>query len=285
MSDDTQEPVAASEETVEFSESHFGEPGETQELEEAKPEVPAEDAQKPESPAEPETPEGDKEPEETPEASDEPAEEQPVEEKSETELKGMTRAERKEYFESLKQDLQPQVERAIDENYQAQPLDELKDHFLNEGYDEFQATMLAKDTYREQQAQLDKATTEIVQLNANLQVDSFEAQAKYDWMNKKSDSYDKDLHQLAADLFAENAVIDPKTGQIIDAKMTPTRAAQIIDKARNSGIAKAQLKAQKAAEQQMAAAAPPTSSVPSSSTQSAEDVQAARLEQAIDNAR
>lgn len=282
MSDnDTQEPVAAEEATVEFSDlTRFDEPGDTP-AENAEPETePTAESDKDtvEEPTE-EVPADDKEQEES-----EPAEPEKPEEKTESELKGMTRAERRDYFESQRQQSQKEVDQAIDANYQPQPLEQLKEHYLNEGYDDFQATMLAKDTYRDQLAEIDKAKTEIIELNANLRTDSLEAQSKYDWMNPKTDSYDRDLHNMAAELFAQGMQVDPRTGQIIEARMTPMQAAEIIDKARNSGITKAQLKARKAAEAEMAAVAPPSSSAPPASV-SDEDKQATRLEQALNNAR
>jgi hypothetical protein len=278
--DDNQEPVAATDETIEFSSDPFADETDTP-VEEAKPDTaePA-DADTPEPPAETEEPaeDGDVKPEEPTDEA------QPEEEKSEADLKQMTRAERKEYFEAQKQEQQRSVDQVIDATYQPQPVNELQQYYMEQGHTEGEALILARQDVADQKAQIAEAKSEIVELNANLRVDSLEAQQKFDWMNpEKTDSYDKDLHNLTAQIYGQMITTDPRTGQIIDARMTPMQLASIIDKARNSGSAKAALKAQKAAEQQMAAAAPPTSSAPSKA-QTAEDKQAEALERALNSA-
>lgn len=280
MSDtDTQEPVAA-DETRELSDmTIFDEPSD------AKPEE-AEPAETVETPPADETIPADEATEEAEPAPDDTAtpEEPAEEEKSESELKGMTRAERKEYFEQQKAEQQRVVGEAVDANYAPQPFDQLKQHYLDQGASDFEAQILADRDITKQEAQIDKAKAEIVELNANLRTDSVEAQAKYDWMNPaKPEVYDKELHQMAADLFATGMGVDPVTKQITSARMTPMEAAALIDKARNSGMAKAQLRAQKAAEQQLAATAPPTSAAPIASAESADDKQASSLERALGN--
>lgn len=286
MSDnDTTEDTNTTEETVEFSSSHFGEDAvdeTTQEVTET-PADPAEDnAEKPT-----ET-EADKPVEESPEAT-EIAEDKPdetIEEKSDVDLKAMSRAERAAYFQSQKQEQTRAVAEVINQNYAPQDVQQLQEAYMNQGYDEGTSLMLARQDVAEQKAQIAEATAEIAELNANLRVDSFEAQVKYDWMNPaKADVYDKDLHELTAQIFSQGMVTDPRTGQIVEARMTPMQAADIVEKIRNSGTAKAQLVAQKAAEAQLAAVAPPTSTAPPSSTQTADDKQASGLERALGNVR
>lgn len=219
-------------------------------------------------------------PAETPEAT--PDKETPAEQSTDPNLKAMSRAERAEYFKAQAKNETTEVSRALDNAYSPQPKDALKEHYSNQGYNDYEAEMMARDDIREQERQLGNQKNEIVQLNANLKVDALEAQAQYDWMNPaRTDVYDKDLHDLTADLFAQGAVIDPNTGQIIEARKTPMEVAAIVDKIRNSGTAKAQLKAQKAAEQQMASVAPPTSSAPPASSESEDDKRAARFAKAF----
>lgn len=276
------------EDTIEFSESHFDEPGNDTPADETEtPAEPAPDAPEKEAETTEDAAEADK-PDEA-ESLEESVEDKPdevTEDKSEVDLKVMSRAERAEYFRDLKQQQTREVAEVIDQNYQPQPIDDLRKAYLDTGgYTEFEATMLAKDTYRDQQLQIAEAKTEISELNSSLRVDAIEAQSKYDWMNPgKTDAYDKDLHELSAQIFAQGVTTDPRTGQIIDTRMTPMQAAEIVDKIRNSGSANASIKAQKAAEQQMAAVAPSSSKAPPAD-ESIEDKQASGLERALNNTR
>lgn len=181
---------------------------------------------------------------------------------SEPDLKSMTRRERAEYFNQERQLQQEkrQVEQSIEQAYQPQDAQQLKEHFLSEGYSEAEATLLARDEVREQKATIAEAKAQIAEFNADLRVDTIEAQSKYDWMNPaKPDVYNKELHNYAADLFAQGIILDERTGNIIDAKRTPSQVADIVNKIYESGVQKATVKAQRAAEQQMASVAPPSS--------------------------
>lgn len=281
MSDnDTTEDTNVAEETVEFSQAHFDEPADdttdttesiaepaTDKVETPEADTPAEDPDKPaESEAAPD--------EEKPEA---PTDEQTVD------LKGMSRAERAAYYQSIQQEQTREVTEVVNQNYQPQDVTEIQQAYLDTYPDMDQGTalMLARQDVAEQKTQIAEATTKIVELNSNLRVSGVEAQAAYDWMNPaKGDSYDKDLHDLTAQIFSQGITTDPRTGQIIEARMTPKQAADIVDKIRNSGVSKAQLAGQKAAEAQLAAVAPPTSTAPpSSSNESEDDKRAARLAQ------
>jgi hypothetical protein len=280
MSDNDTTEDTSTDETIEFSGSHFGEDAidETSTETDTSTEPATDKAETTETDA-------DKPADESTE--DKPADEATpdevtTEDKSDVDLKGMSRAERAAYFQSQKQEQQREVGQVINQIYRPQNVTELQQAYLNDnpGLDEGTALILARQDVAEQKAQIAEATTEIAELNANLRVDSFEAQAAYDWMNPtKTDSYDTDAHEAAAQIFSQGITTDPRTGQIIEARMTPKQAADIVDKIRNSGNAKAQLAAQKAAEAQLAAVAPPTSSAPPSGNESEDDKRAARLAQ------
>lgn len=298
MSDnDSTEDSNVSEETVEFSSSHFGEEpvDETTPTDSDTTAEPAEDnAETTETDAEPSAEEST---EEQPAEGDAKPDEVTPEEKSDSDLKGMSRAERAEYFQSLKQEQTREIAQVVNQNYAPQDVQQVADYYSSNGLvngetgevyypTPAEALSLARQDVADQKTQIAEATAEIAELNANLRVDSFEAQSKYDWMNPaKTDTYDKDLHELSAQIFSQGITTDPRTGQIIEARMTPMQAAAIVETIRNSGASKAQLAAQKAAEAQLAAVAPPTSSAPPSSSQSADDKQASGLERALGNVR
>jgi hypothetical protein len=284
MSDnDTTEESNVSEETVEFAQSHFDEDAvDTTATTATDDDSPAEPAEDNAETTETDADKAEESTEDKPAESEDKPDEAITEEKSESDLKGMTRAERAVYFQSLKQEQTREVAEVVNQNYQPQDVTDLQQAYLDAGYSDGEALMLARQDVAEQKAQIAEATTEIAELNANLRVDSFEAQATYDWMNPaKADTYDKESHEAAAQIFSQGITTDPRTGQIIEARMSPKQAADIVDKIRNSGTAKAQLAAQKAAEAQLAAVAPPTSSAPPSSSQSADDKQASGLERAM----
>jgi hypothetical protein len=282
MSDNDTSTDTSNQDTVEveFSSAHFGEEPDT--TTETTPEVPETqpegDAQTPDESTETPT----DEPAEQPETAETP---EPTEEKP-AETKGMTRAERAAFYQQQQQEQQREVAQVVNQTYQPQNVTELQQAYLNEGYSDGEALMLARQDAAEQKALIAEATAEIANLNANLRVDSVEAQSKYDWMNpEKTDSYNKELHEQAAQIFAQGITTDPRTGQIIEARMTPMQAADIVNNIWNSGVGKAQIAAQKAAEQQFADVAPTTSSAPPKSSQTAEDKQAAGIERALNAIR
>lgn len=200
--------------------------------------------------------------EQTPEDDDDTTdadktEDKPDDEPAEPKLTRRERAERYAQEQAAKQ----QVEQAVNQVYQPQDVAELRDYYMEQGADEFQALQLARQDVADQKAQIAEATTQIAELNANLRVDAVEARAKYDWMNPANEGkgYDKDTTAIAAQMFELATVKDERTGQIVDAKMTPSQIADIIDKVRTSAMKEATVKAQKNAESQMASVAPPTS--------------------------
>lgn len=284
MSDNDNQQDNGNDGMVEFSESHFDEPAinDTGDIQaDATPKPTEETAQTSDDTTEQTT----EETAEQPEGEDKPDEAAPEEKSDDVDLKAMSRAERAAYYQSLKQEQTREVAEVVNQNYAPQDIAQLQEYYMSQGADEFQALVLARQDFADQSAQIAEATTEIAELNANLRVDSFEAQSKYEWMNpNKADSYDKNLHELAAKIFSQGITTDPRTGQIIDARMTPMQAAEIVESIRNSGVSKAQLAAQKAAEAQLAAVAPPTSTAPPKSNESSDDRQASSLERALNNA-
>lgn len=172
----------------------------------------------------------------------------------------LTRRERAERYAEERVAKQ-QVEQAVSQAYQPQDVAEVQEQYMQQGYDEGTSLMLARQDVSEQKAQIAQATTQIAELNANIRVDAVEARAKYDWMNpaKEGKGFDKDITAIAAQMFELATVKDERTGQIVDAKMTPMQVATIIDKIRTSAMKESGLKAQKNAESQMASVAPQSS--------------------------
>lgn len=267
MSDDTQTNVSDSTDFADSLELEAPDTGNTDETPEA-PAEPAtqEEAQPVEKPAEPEVPETEAE-----------------EPKPADETKGMTRAERAEHYQNLERQTRKEVDQAYRGYQPAKTLEDYKNEYLDQGLTDGEALIAARMDVADDRAKIAEEKSDLSQFNADIRVDSFEAQSTFDWMNKsKPDSYDKESHALAAELFSAGAEVDPNTGQVLSAIFSPMQAAQIIDKARNSGMTKAQIKGQKAAEAQMAAVAPSSSSAPVVS-RNAEEKQADALANAFND--
>lgn len=190
-------------------------------------------------------------------------------------LKNMSRAERAEYFRNLDQATRKKVEASIDQAYQPQPMDELTEHFKEQGHSDFEAQILARETRRDQQAQINEARAEIAELNAGLTTDAMEVVSTIDWLNptKGEGIYDKSSADAASALYQELCIVRdentaqrdaegkpiPGTGQIIETKMMPSRFYHLMDQIRSAGSETSRLQALKSAEKQMAAVAPPSS--------------------------
>lgn len=201
--------------------------------------------------AEPQTPED--------QTDDDTEQQAETEQEDAVATKGMTRKERAEYYSQQEQQQGRQIEQAVAQAYQPQPVDQLQQYYMGQGHTEGEALILARQDVSEQKAQIAEASAEIVRFNAGLEVDSMEAKMKYDWMNPDKPTFNKEMAMYASELFAQGMVTDPRTGQIIDAKKTPSQVAAIVDGIYQTGVKKASVKAQKAAEQQMASVAPPSS--------------------------
>lgn len=188
--------------------------------------------------------------------------------------KKMSRAERVQYYADLGTNTRKSVEETVNATYQPQSVDELKQKYIDQGNDEFQATMLAREEVRDQEADISKARAERAELNANLAVEATEVLNTIGWLNPKDkDNYDKDSSNAAVDLYDqlcltrdENTEVVgqdgkpiPGTGQVIGASMTPKQFYGMLDKIRSSGSETAKIAAQRAAEEQLAAVAPPSS--------------------------
>lgn len=205
-------------------------------------------------------PETDVTPDEEPAAPDEPASD-PEQAPEDAPEPKMTRAERAAYYRELSQANSKQVEQAIDHAYQPQPVDELKEAYLDQGYSDAEATLLARDEVRSQREQIQEARADIAELNMTLTTEAMEVVNTIAWTNaQNAETYDRETTEAASRLYEQLAVSkDPRTGQIVEAKLTPKQFYGLIDQIRSSGAAEAQLKGQKAAEQQLSAVAPPTS--------------------------
>lgn len=197
-----------------------------------------------------------------------------------------TEAERNRRFYEQRQTAKRQAEQAIDQTYQPQKEDELTRDFLDQGYDEFQAKMLAREEIRSQKEQISEARAEIAELNMQLNTESLQVLHDFPEFDDKSDKYDAEFTQKATELYRQAAqpVMDPRTGLIVKTNLTPYAFYKELHDMRERSTTTVQMKAQRAAEAQMAAVAPPASNPPIK-TIAPEDKQASDLEAALDAVR
>jgi hypothetical protein len=189
-------------------------------------------------------------------------------------LKSMTRAERAAYFQEQKQNTEREVAQAINLAYQPQEVSELRDAYIEAGYDEGTATLLARGDVQDQQNQINAARAEIAELRSGMEVEATELIHTIDWMNpSKEDKFDSKTLEAGSQLYDTLAVTRdertaqrdangnpiPGTGQIVEAKLSPKQFWGLVNQIREAGAADARLEGQKAAERQMAAVAPPSS--------------------------
>lgn len=212
-----------------------------------------------------ETSEPEEKPEETEEKSDQKPEPTPKEEQE-------TEAERNRRYYEQRQEAKRQrqvLEQQVSETYKPQPVDELTQHYIDQGYDEFQAQVLARDEVRTQKEQISEARAEVAELN--LQINSEAMQVLHDFPefdpgtpDKPNPLYEKDLAERARARYEQYAkpVIDPRTGLIVQTNLTPYDFFKEEHQTWNSGRAKAEVKAQRNVEEQLASATPPSSSAP-----------------------
>jgi len=212
---------------------------------------------------------------EDPSKTADPTPKEPVENENQTpDLKSMTRAERAQFFQNVEATTRKNVEAKVNEIYQPQPVDDLKQKYVDQGHSEFEASMLAREEVRDQEADISRARAERAELNATLAADAMEVLGTFDWLNPdKRGAFDKTSSDAATQLYDElcltrddntalkdqNGKVVPGTGQIIGASMTPKQFYGLVDKIRSSGTDAAKLSAQKAAEEQMGAVVAPSS--------------------------
>src|ERR1044072_394318 len=246
-----------------------------EELAQANDKTTDDDAEQPQEPEVPETPEQPEEPAK-PEAKEEPEADEDLER-------------RRRNYEQMQQRLQEkqrkEAEQQFNRAYQPQPVDELTKKYIDEGYDEFQAKMLANEERRDQQAQINQARTEVAELNMQIETESVQIMHEFPIFDPNSEEYKQDKGQFAkkaAELYHRAAGVqtDKKTGLVISAAVIPYDFYKDLAELRNAGLSQAQIKAQKAAEAQLAAAAPPMSST-ARVNKSDEDAQADRLRAAF----
>lgn len=176
-------------------------------------------------------------------------------------LKSMSRAERAAYFKEQADVSRRQVEQAIDKAYQPQNINELRAAYIEAGYDEGTATLLARGDVQDQRNQINEARAEIAELNAGMAMEAMEVVNSIPWLNSDNkDSYDQKTTEAVSTLYESLALTkDPNTGQTVEAKLSPKQFYTLMNQVRESGAAEARLEGQKAAERQMAAVAPPSS--------------------------
>jgi hypothetical protein len=187
--------------------------------------------------------------------------------KSPEELEAERKERNRQFYEQRqaeRQQKQRQIERTVDSQYQPQTMAELTNKFMEQGYDEFQAQMLARDERREQQAQINEARTQIAELNMQIETEAVQVMHDFPVFDPTRKEYDKDFAEKASQLYvrAASPVTDPKTGLVIQANMTPYQFYQHLAEMRGSGVSQAQVKAQTAVQQQMAAVTPQSSVAP-----------------------
>lgn len=240
-------------------------------------EKPAEDEAKAEESKEEETKPAE-EPKEDPEAP-KPEEETPVEdEETERKRHNAEMAQRR-----IQEREKRQIEQTLSQAYQPQAADQLTQAFIEQGYNQFEAEMLARDERRSQQAQIQEARTQIAELNMQIETEAIQVMSDFPEFNPKSDTYDQDFATQASALYERTADVqtDPKTGVIVGSKITPYDFFKQLHDMRTSGMSRAQVQGQKAAEKQMAAVAPPTSAAPQTNV-SKEEKEAKELNDAFD---
>lgn len=195
-------------------------------------------------------------------------------ENQDVDTKSMSRAERAQHYQNLEQQARKEVEARVKETYQPQSLEELKQKYVDQGNDEFQATILAREEIRDQERDIAVATAERAELNAGLAIEATEVLGTIGWLNPRNkEAYDKESSDAATELYdtlcltrdENTAQLDqdgkpiPGTAQIVGATMTPKQFYGLIDKIRSSGLEGAKMAAQKAAERQMGSVAAPSS--------------------------
>jgi hypothetical protein len=200
-----------------------------------------------------------------------------------------TEAERNARFYALRQQekaqTQTEVEKNIDDNYAPQSTDELKQKHLDAGRSEFEAEVLAREERRDQEAQLSQARAQLVELNANLNIDALRVIHEFPEFDEKSKEFDKDFTERARAMYqrVSGTQYDEKSGVVVHTNIKPYEFFKELHDLRTEGMSHAQAAAQRAAEQQMASVASPTSSPTPQAEPSAEDAQATRLENAFKN--
>lgn len=213
-------------------------------------------------------------------------EEAPQEPEQEPEQPQETEAERAQRFYELRQQqkqvTQKEISNKINQEYKPQPVDQLTQQFLDQGYDEFQATMLARDEVRNQREALNEQRAQIAELNAQIEVEAIQVMHEFPIFDPNSKEYDADFATKAGQLYerAANVQVDPRTGAVTQTSITPYTFYKSLADLRTASTATAQAKAQKAVQAQMAAVEPPTSSKPVTKS-SDEDRQATGLERAF----
>lgn len=251
------------------------------ELEPAKSDEPEAKPGEAKEPENPEAPTADEEPNEGEPKADVPKEEPANDEDAK---------QRRHNYQMAQQRIEQRdkrlIEQKIDQNYQPQPVDQLTQHFIDQGYDEFQANLLARDEARSQREQINEARAQVTELNMRLETEAVQVMHDFPIFDPNSPQYDADFAKRASDMYlrASGAVIDETSGLVVQTNITPYEFYKDIIDMRNDGMTQAQIRAQKAAEQQMASVAPPSSSAPVVH-QSKEDKEAADLEAALNAVR
>lgn len=200
-----------------------------------------------------------------------------------------TEAERNQRFYELRQAQKAVKEREvgqqIDQHYQPQSADDLKQRYLDQGLDEFQAEVLARSDASEQRARMAEAREQVVTLNANLNQEAIQVIHDFPVFDPDSPEYDQAFAEKAASLYKAAAAqtVDDKSGVVVSTNIMPYQFYKDLADLRTAGLSQAQIKAQRAAEQQMAAVTPPSSTAPVAPPVSEEDKRAQALENAFNN--
>lgn len=175
--------------------------------------------------------------------------------------RGMSKEERAEYFRNRQRARGQQIEQAVNEAYQPQPIDELTDYFKSQGHTDGESLLLARDEMREQQRQIDNARAQMAELDSFLAREAMEVVNTTPWLNSENKAtYDAASADVVSQLYESLAIEkDDRTGQIVNAKLSPKQFYSLMDQVRKAGVKEAKAQARKEFEAEMASVAPPTS--------------------------
>lgn len=189
---------------------------------------------------------------EAPADTDQPAEEQaPADETPAEEQPRGKAEERKQQLNAEIRDLVAQrnalkteVEQANAQVYAPETVDAL----VEQGYSELEAKVEAM----QQQQAIERYNNQVTEAQLTLESESTRVINDFPIFNATSDQYKPELAQKAADLLAENLVVDPNTGQVVGSKISPYKLYETIAAAHSTSVVEGQLQGQRATEKMLA---------------------------------
>lgn len=179
-----------------------------------------------------------------------------------------------------------QIERQMDNVYQPQPVDELTQAYIDQGYDERQAQMYARDDVRAQREQIAEARAQVAELNMQINSEAMQVLHEFPEFDPNSPKYDKEFAEMATQKWRRESgsQTDPRTGFVVQTNLMPYDFYKDLHDIHTMGNSRAQMTAQRNLEQQMNSVAPSTSTVVTKA-KSKEDKEADELAEALRNVR